>query len=398
MIVDQGHGTHLLMIPSRSRPFILLATLAAVMSAIGLSPISAEATRPVVEPVAPCKACLSDSNPALDRGKLLRLMAGGSYQFSDPATGGSSARNWRARFGKISPRGKYSAPAFLPPWGLDEVSYERADGSAISFQIFLEANPTIPESAFPRYLRRTSRTLSVEGTATEPVYELHAGPKDRVIRLGRLLDLLPEEGEISVLDENDVYPRSIAVENNRALPVGSDGLAAVQSKVPDSSVWTSDGSASSVLVSTSLPQTVVGSPKLCSPKAPKMWPPPHKKCTLPSGLHRLAGPLEPPTCKRAGRSTGTIEGSGSLAQTIGSRFGIPVEPGTRYSFVRNHVEWSRSRRKAVYRCVNGQCKFSHSETCTQTAQGVQPVPVWVSYTDGYPSSGDPGPWSSESCK
>jgi hypothetical protein len=98
-----------------------------------------------------CKACMittdSQSPPP---NMLLSIVTSSGYQFSvDSSAGLLAGGTWAATFGSIDVNGNYFAPSYIPPYGLDDVTYTDSNGNIAHVSVDVEANPAGPAPTTP---------------------------------------------------------------------------------------------------------------------------------------------------------------------------------------------------------------------------------------------------------
>lgn len=348
-----------------------------------------------------CKSCSQGTSTA--SVDWLKLVAGVTYHFTDLQLTPGTNPFWQTEYGTVNSSGDYTAPGYMPPLGLDTLSYTAADGSTASVTIRIVANPNLPDSGYPRYLRRTSTVLqSFPNNPSVYAYQLIGGASQAVLNTGEM-NAISDGSPIPVLEPTDTYEAAVSVVDCVAIPVTVTTPYTQDAAVPATAVSTDSTLQVTSLVVTSpaglATPIAVQAPQKCTPKPINPWPTGQSKtCTLPGGEHRIYGNWGKPSKKRIKDQDVSIEVNASVALDIFEKFGITVSAGVKYTGNRTLWEWTKSRKNDIYVCKNGVWTFSRTETCRITATGESTIPLWIAYVDGYPSNGDPGPWSSESCQ
>ncbi len=350
-----------------------------------------------------CSTCMQGTTSA--SVDWLKLTAGVTYHFADMQLSPGVNPNWETEYGTISSTGDYIAPSYMPPMGLDRISYVAADGSNAMVTIRLVANPNLPDSGYPRYLQRTNIVLqSFPAGGANPVYayNLIGGAAQTVLATGDI-NTIAGNAPIPVLEPNDTYDGPVAVVDCVAIDVVSATPLSQRLSVPSGAVQTESVNAVGSLTVTApgagVTPVPLPIPAKCTPVPVNPWPiRDNKNCTLPGGLHRVYGPWGKPVRKKVKNQDVTIEMTVDLALQILERYGISVKDGVKYPGNRTILEWTKSRKNDLYVCRNGVWTFQRTEICTSTAAGESTSPVWIAFVDGYPSDGGPGPWGPESCQ
>lgn len=350
-------------------------------------------------PAKGCRFCTQGASTASVH--WLKLVAGVTYTFTDHLLSRGANPFWEAEYGTITASGSYTAPSYMPPLGLDTISYMTADGSTASVTIRIVANPNLPDSGYPRYLRRTTTVLqSYPNYPPVFSYQLIGGASQNVLSTGEM-NSIGGSAPIPVLEPGDTYDAPVRVVDCVSLPIAASKAHKREFSVLSNAIFSDSRRPITSLVVTSPTEylTPFPGPEKCKPTPINPWSSNQNKGYMkPDGEHRVYGSWGKRTKKRIKDQAVAIELGASSAAEISGRYGITPAVGTRFSGRRTIWEWSRTRHNDIYVCKNGVWTFARSETCRMTASAETTIPIWMAYIDGYASNGEPGPWSPESCQ
>lgn len=273
---------------------------------------------------------------------------------------------WSAAFGTVSTSGVYSAPATVPPDGIDTVDFVGSDGSFLSFIVAVQSPGIVP-------MPSTALSWTYEGSATTPSTLPGEPPSSFGTSTFSSAPLMSAVG-VS------------AVTTLSTLLIGGESMVTV----PPLSVV-------STLPLTTTLYAQSNAPLKKARKCGVLPLPPWKgeSCTG-NGERATIGPTQ--TTSYSGQENmPPITISTGLKASIKSIFGLDVSVGATFPVSRQVKRYRQWYNKDVYRCVNGQWKFEYTRQCSRT--GVEYFawsPSWAALVYGYPPSGVQ--WSSWSCR
>lgn len=384
--------------------FLGIATVATVYT-VGFRNSTTQNLGNAVSQLASCNSCsISGQNAPTDGQKVISLMAGESYDFNTIIAPGTTVK-WRAMVGQIDDAGLYTAPSFLPPASLDSVEFTDSQGNFVQIDLHIRANPMIPDSNFPKFVRKTGAQISSGGGLVNG-YELIGGAQQAVLATGTLEDVLPNDGRyLPILEPGEVYdsPSEVAecqnleiknpVTNEKEVP--EDLLTATDIERAENTSVRGLGTDAVILVE-GQPVRVEKGPMECMVKPKNPWPVGVSKDCTGSGWKRVEGRIKKFTREETSQTsqmTITTEIAGKVEAVIdlGGSVGVTI------SVSRTMILYRDVMTDDLYQCVDGKWVFKRREICERSASGERAAPFWVAIADGYPTDGGPrlpyGPWS-----
>lgn len=381
---------------------IITVSCLAVIGYAGMRPVAAKG-----KPESACPSCTSTLITG-DEPTITKLMAGVTYQFRiDPQSTVPTGGTWSAQYGTVDAQGNYTAPTYQPPWGQDKLTYHAPDGIEESnLTILVAANPDLPDSGYPRYIRVPGNWDDHNNIEGNPQAQLISGADGSVVETGDLGSLAEEWPKLPTLDADDevagppVTSDCTDLVADTTVPVGQEQMSAATVVAQDVV-----GSVSDALVVV-LPanQPVQKKPKKCViwPVNPlPIWN--HDPCPGPPSASReveskpvTTGPVKIPPLQ-----SGSMEFSAEVNVSLGMKgygdLGVGYKIGASYPMTRQILEWKQTIKKDIYKCKNGVWTFVGTKTCTRSGNGEWAYPKWVAVIDGYNPNGYPNEWTPWSC-
>ena len=366
------------------------------------------------------------------------LTLGVYSQSADLQPGGT----WDAEFGTMTPDGHYTAPSYMPPYGLDNAYYTAPDGTraVLSFRIY--ADPNVPSSGQPQMTQVTADYLNLPAnpfasptpapaqaasqTQTgEPAATFHS--EDSAVAYSGGGDSEPSPtptpaasptpppntfytsytGTPLVINTSDY---AIPVQEYDCVDIEPVAVIATSYTGPAMNSSTSTTTTSTANDQYTLPSQVGGvrsnslyalqaqgkaKPKKCK-VGPYNPPPPWDGKPCSGGPQVVNGPI------KTFQHFGPMQDGGEITIDAGLQaklkgWGINVGVGAKYHVWYQFIYYGVAYTRDVYQCINGHWTFVYREACEAKAIGLFSVPSWWARLSGYPPNGAPGPWTPWSC-
>lgn len=331
-----------------------------------------------------------------------------AQQGADLQPGGT----WEAQLGSFNTAGDYTAPSYIPPYGVDEILYHSPDGRTARLTVRVIPDPSLPQTGQPLYQVVTADFLHLPPdpyasptptpAPTPPTYDTSAASADSEsfyasdAAASDAVAVEPEPQPFGTPDSakplvvsSDQYAQPAlvydCVEVDPVELTATDALyemPAEQDGTPVSGIR---------LLQASSKQK----PKKCK-AGPYNPPPPYCGTGCTGGTRVVNGPVK--TFQRFGPvvNMGSIKVTAEISAQLAGMGFKGVAEGT-YNITGQYIYYGAAYTRDVYGCVNGQWKFLYREACEAKAVGLITAPPWAAALWGYARNGGPGQWSPWMC-
>jgi hypothetical protein len=397
----------------RSGRVLMGLTMAVATLGLGIIGLSAFSNKAAAAPVAANRSCCSNS-PLLDENVdiafLVKLAPSSTTSFRVNLSDGdlTSGGTWAADFGSVNSSGDYTAPSYMPPYGIDTVTYTDPDGHTASLAVRLTPTGTPPadigtiSGMTQSEVDAAAAELEGGGMSQNQMENTQTPPGDtEIIDTSYAVSVDPYKN----YDENDplydVTEQTLLVADDQVVP---EPVPTFDCEVTAATTYGGqsayvlpamvDGLPSEALVA--LLQTGQSRPQKCK-VGPFNQSHQGEPCT--GALHTYKGTTTVTPGDWVSMGSQTITISGSMSADIWKFFHISIGAGS--TTVANVMSKTWTYKKVTivdnYKCVNGHLQYVGSQKCVSYAIGLTTIPPWFAFATGYPRNGAPGPWTPPVC-
>lgn len=298
---------------------------------------------------------------------------------------------WSADWGTINSNGDYTAPAFLPPFGTDTISYHRSDGFTELIELRIVPNPNINNSDKTAIKRVYWRSDGQAGTTANPVNNVSISHEGKFVPLATdeelpllpqladqltpnitsysatLVQHVPVKGFENLLDVSPivvVYDSNNPVQVARVVPILSDSTIAMRYATEQDAPCSSEIETNNA---NSLSGNLVSAPK-CKCKNAQITYDIQKV-----SLKEKRGPTVVTLGIVTAANTGTI--NANLAQAIGGSYSITISGSMNLLDRQWYYMYEQKRHK--YQCRNGKPTYIGTDIRSKTDTHHFYTPWWA---------------------
>ncbi len=330
-----------------------------------------------------CSDCsLVESLAVFDGETAIKVPAGTNYRLKTENVSGGGI--WSATFGTIDSSGNYYAPAYMPPFGTDEIKYV-AGGVESRLVVVIEPNSSLPNSDGVRYIKlpRSWKSSNFDASAVGQVVE---GSPETIVDIGPLGDLAEAYPNLPIVGPGDDFPDPVQVWDCHTLVFDETTPAnEVAARAPS----LGEGDQYDDIMLVLKPNPGQPSPKKCKVK-PRLEDISGDDYDNGEDVFKSRVYMYGPTYLPS--TTGQMPVTVQMAADIKNYFGITLEGGVQYPLARAMLKYTEKVIRERYSCVNGKLKFIETQRLCRTNWGEITSPTWAAYVDGYPQKGQPLSW------
>lgn len=344
---------------------------------------------------------------------VVLLMAGTTLRLRVDRNDGTLQVNgtWKAEYGQVDAFGNYRAPAYMPPGGVDTLTYTDPRDVAAELQVRVTPNPSIPGSDATPYVRATVPldTPVPDGSPsiTPPPPAIVGNAPVLVLEPGEAVPAPAAYGLVAPLPVGTVLgvpayrqlPARIGDQETDAIYAMRDanGLSRARLLVgplvlsgagprggidPDPSVDLTTGDPSSGTAPGAERKPGQVRPRCANGEMRAVWDPPQPR---PQQI------IEPPL------TLGTITVDAGMSADILRVFQLNISANAVFQVQGFPTLWKYVRRKHVYVCRNGDFYYMYTRTCVSYARSMTTSPTWAYKYLGWKPGNRPNTPGPESC-